>query len=589
MGSLLLDVRYGLRQLRLSPAFTLTAVLTLALAVGANTAVFTLVHAVMLKSLPVSDPAQLVRVGDNDNCCVWGGLQTDWGLFSHTLYEYLREHTPAFQQLAAMQSWGSVRLSVRPAESQAPAQSYQGEWVSGNYFSTLGIGARLGRTLAPPDDTAGAAPVAVISYRSWQQRFSGKASVVGSNVAINGKPFTIVGVLPPGFNGDRVGSDPPELWIPLATEPLLRGDRALLHETRANWLYLIGRVPRGTDVSQVEAQINVELKQWLHTVPELNATEHGEIAKQHVRLGPGGGGIANLKDYFKQGLYLLSGAAALVLLIGCANLANLLLARAAGRRQQISIQLALGASRARLVRGMLTESVLLAILGGAAGLLVAYAGAKAMLLMVFRGATYVPISTAPSLPILGFALGISVATGVLFGVVPALLVSRSNPVEALRGAGRSTRDHSALPQKSLVVLQAALSLVLLTGAGLVTQSLSNLQKQNFLFETRNRYVAFIDPELAGYTTDRLPALYDELERRMLQMPGVRNATYAMYIPQGRDNWSEGVVVEGHRAARIGRLQYRDSVRCGTGLHDGAGPLWQRKNDAPRVYRRPRAT
>ena len=544
LSSVIQDIRYGLRQLRKSPAFTITAIVTLALGVGANTAVFTLVHAVMLKSLPVAEPSRLVRVGDNDNCCVQGSFQDEWALFSYDLYKYFRDHTPQFEELAAMQSWGSIRLSVRPEHSEAPAESTQGEWISGNLFSTLGVGAYMGRTITPADDQPSATPVAVVSYRAWQQRFGGKPSFLGSVVQLNGIGFTVVGIAPPGFFGDRISTDPPEFWMPLSTEPLLRVGHSLLNDPNPNWLYIIGRVKPGTDQRALEAQMNVELHQWLSTVPKLIFNTPQDIPKQKVKLGPGGGGIANLKENFKQGLYMLTGASILVLLIACANLANLLLARTAARKQQIALQMALGASRTRLIRGFLTESVLLATIGGVAGLAVAYAGAKTMLLIVFRGAKYVPIDTAPSLPILGFTFGISVLTGILFGVIPAWVLSRANPADALHGAGRSTRDHSAVPQQSMIVAQAALSLVLLACAGLVTQSLRNLQNQTMNFETHNRFVAQFDPELAGYTPDRLPGVYDELQRRLAAIPGVRSATFAMYVPQGNDNWGEGVFVEG---------------------------------------------
>jgi predicted permease len=545
MTNLLQDIRYALRQLRNAPGFTLTAILTLALGVGANTAVFTLVHAVMLKSLPVADPGQLYRVGDNDNCCVWGGFQDDWGLFAGPLYEYLRDHTSGFKDMAAMQSWGWVRVSIRRQSSSNAAESSSAEWVSGNYFHTLGVQTLLGRPIAPSDDTESAPPVAVVSYRAWQRRFASDASIVGSNIDINGHPFTIVGVAPPGFFGDRIATDPAEFWLPLSTEILLRGDRSLLKEANSNWLYIIGRISPDANPKSIEAQLNIELHQWLSSVPHLTGDQPSRINKQKIRLGPGGGGIANLKEYFKQGLYLLIAASGLVLLIACANLANLLLARAAARRQQIAIRTALGASRTRLVRGTLTESLLLAVIGGAFGLLIAFAGARAMLLIVFHGAHFVTISAAPSLPILGFTLGVSLLTGVLFGVIPAWMASRSDPVEALRGAGRSTRDHSALPQRSLIVLQAALSLVLLATAGLVTQSLRNLQNQDFRFQTDDRYFVEFDPELAGYTTDRLPALYDELQRRLPQLPGVIQAGFAMYFPQGQDNWNTGVFIQAH--------------------------------------------
>lgn len=543
--SLLQDCRYGLRQLLKSPAFTITAILTLALGVGANTAVFTLVHAVMLKSLPVTDPAQLVRVGDNDNCCVWGGFQDEWGLFAYPLYLHIRDNTPAFQQLAAVQSWGWISVGARREGSSAAAENLHGEWVSGNYFSTLGIGAFAGRTLTTDDDRPSASPAIVVSFRGWQMRFGSDPKLVGSNLILNGHAFTVVGIAPPGFFGDRITSDPPDVWMPLSMEPMVNGNRSLLNNAEQNWLYLIGRVASGTSREALQQQITSELRQWLATVPVLTGKQRSEIGKQSVKVGPGGGGIANLKEQYKQGLYILIVASALVLLIACANLANLLLARATVRRQQISIQMALGASRTRVIRTILTESIQLALIGGAVGLLVSYAGTRAMLAIVFRGADFVPISTTPSWPVLGFTLAVAIITGTLFSIVPAWLTSHTSPIEALRGAGRSTRDHSALPQKSLVVAQAALSLVLLAAAGLVTQSLRNLQNQNFGFQQQNRYFMKFNPELAGYTVERLPALYDELQRRLQELPGVKTVSLSMFVPQGHDNWNEGVFVQNH--------------------------------------------
>ncbi len=545
MATILQDVRYALRQLRKAPGFTITAVLTLALGIGANTAIFTLVHAVMLKSLPVANPAQLYRIGANDNCCVWGGLQNNgWGLFSYGLYQYIRANTPQFEEIAAMQG-NEPDVSVRRAGSEAQAETFPSEFVSGNYFSTFGLQPYAGRLLNPQDDTAGAPPVVVMSYRAWQEHFGLDPSVVGASFMINGKPFTVAGIAPPGFFGDRLRHDPPEFYLPLAFEPLLNQNSSILHVDTQHWLYLIGRMKPGVEPSQVESQLTTELRQWLPTIAStmLPATRE-KIGKQFVKLGPGGAGIANLKDRYRAGLYMLIAASALVLLIACANLANLLLARGMARRQQTAVQLALGATRGRIIRGLLTESVLLACIGGAAGLAMAFSGSRAILLIAFRGANFVPIDTSPSLPILGFAFGLSLITGIIFGVAPAWISSHSDPAEALRGANRSTRDRSAMPQKSLVIAQAALSLVLLAMAGLLTQSLRYLEHYHFGFETQGRMIALIDPLAAGYTEDRLPALNQQLHDRLRQIPGVIGVSYSMYSPQDGDSWNDSINIQG---------------------------------------------
>ncbi len=547
MPTVLQDIRYALRQLRKSPGFTITAVLTLALGIGANTAIFTLVHAVMLKSLPVANPSQLYRIGNNDICCVYGGLQGDdggWGLFSYGLYRQIRDNTPQFEQIAAFQA-NEPQVSVRRSGSPDQAVTFPGELVSGNYFSTFGIRPFAGRLLSAEDDSAGAPPAAVMSYRAWQEHFGLDPSVVGSAFMVNGKPFTVVGITPPGFFGDRLRDDPPEFYFPLAVEPELSPSSSILHLDTQHWLYLIGRMKPGMQVAPVEAELTSELRQWLPTIAGgFSPSTRAKIPKQTIKLGPGGEGITELKQRYQSGLYMLIAASALVLLIACANLANLLLARGAARRQQTAVQLALGATRGRLIRAWLTESVLLACLGGAAGLVLAYYGTRAILLIAFRGAEFVPISTSPSLPILAFAFGLSLITGIIFGVGPAWISSRSDPAQALRGANRSTRDRSALPQKSLVVAQAALSLVLLAMAGLVTLSLRNLEHMNFGFQTSGRLIVEIDPQAAGYTPERLPALYQQWRDRLGQIPGVLSVGYSMYSPQDGDSWNDSVTIQG---------------------------------------------
>jgi macrolide transport system ATP-binding/permease protein len=545
------DVWYGLRQLRRSPGFTAVAVVTLALGIGANTAIFTLVDAVMLKSLPVADPGQLYRLGDNNNCCVMIGTQNggSFVLYSYPLYTELRDHTPEFSQLAAFQSSLSD-LSVRRSGVSA-AEPYKGEYVSGNYFPMFGIRAFAGRLLAPPDDSSGAPPVAVMSYHTWQQHFGLDPSVIGSTFNINGSPYTIAGVTPARFYGDTLRSDPPDFWLPLVTEPNGR-----LHSAELEWLYLIGRLRPDAAPAQVQSHLTIQLQQWLwqqgwnSASPEqrrdagLVATARREVAGQHVHLTPAPGGVDQMQTDYAAGLRLLVTIAALVLLIACANIANLLLARAAADRPQTAVRLALGAPRARLIRQRLTESILLAVAGGAAGLYVAYAGTRTLLLLAFRGAHYVPISPKPSLPVLGFAILLSLVTGVVFGVTPAWIGSRSDPADALRGAGRSTGIRSSVVQKPLVILQVGFSIVLLIGAGLVTQSLRNLEDQHFGFVTEGRLIVDINPALAGYTPDKLYGLYQRLEQALPRTPGVLSASLSGYSPLGGNNWNERVYIEG---------------------------------------------
>jgi|HubBroStandDraft_6_1064221.scaffolds.fasta_scaffold04262_5 predicted permease len=547
MSTILQDIRFALRQLRKTPGFTITALLTLALGIGANTAIFTLVHAVMLKSLPVATPSQLYRIADADICCVYGGLgqgDAGWGLVSYGLYKYMQANTPQFEEIAAMQSH-RPQVSVRRAGSEAVAETYPSEFVSGNYFSTFGIRPFSGRMFTPQDDAEGAPPTAVMSYRAWEQHFGSDPSVVGSAFMIDGKPFTVIGIAPAGFFGDRLREDPPEFYIPIAFEPLINQKSSILHLDNQYWLYLIGRMKPGIQPGPVESQLNTELKQWLTAnISLLPPTARDKIGKQHLKLGPGGAGITSLRKEYQSGLYMLIAASALVLLIACANLANLLLARGMARRQQSAVQVALGASRSRLIRSVLTESIMLACMGGAAGLALAHWGTRAILLIAFRGSNFVPINAEPSLAILGFAFALSLVTGVVFGVGPAWMASHSDPAEALRGANRSTRDHSAIPQKSLVIAQAALSLVLLAMAGLVTQSLRNLEHFNFGFTTGGRLMVEIDPNGAGYTQDRLPALYQQFHDRLGQIPGVQSVSYSMYSPQDGDSWNDNITIEG---------------------------------------------
>lgn len=548
------DLRYALRQLLRSPAFTLTVVITLALGIGANTAIFTLVHGILLRALPVADPSQLYRVGDEPQCCVDSGFpqdasQTgDFSIFSYDLYQHLKQSAPEFEQLAATQA-GFWDWDVR--RGNEPAKSAKGQFVSGNFFTTVGVNAYAGRMFSDKDDTPSAAPTVVLSYAAWRGEYAGDASIVGSTIYIQAKPFTVIGIAPPGFYGDRVSDQPPEFWAPLHTEVYIDGGDSILNDAESNWLYPLGRVRKGTDTAALQSKLSAALQQWLRSRPNMMANGGAALVpRMHVVLTPGGGGIQQMQHFVGNGLTMLMALSTLVLLIACANIANLMLARATVRRADIALRTALGAGKQRILRQILTESIVLSLLGGLAGLVVAYSGSQIMLALFFPNATNMPVHASPSLPVLGFALLASLITGTLFGAAPAWLSFHAQPAEALRGTNRSTRDRASLPQKSLVVFQAALSVVLLVGAILMTKTLTNLENHDFGVVAQNRYVLHFDPQGAGYSIDKLPALYREIQDRLSSLPGVANVSVATYSPLEGDNWSDCPIPQGHPSQRF---------------------------------------
>ncbi len=546
------DLRDALRLLKKAPGFTITAVLTLALGIGATTAIFTLVHQVLLKSLPVTRPEELWKIGDRNRCCNWGGYTQgsdgDFALFSGEAYLHFREHTPEFADLAALQA-GNTPLGVRKAGSAAQADTRNGEFVSGNFFRTFGVAPWLGRLLSDADDRDGAPPVAVMSYHVWQDKYDSDRSVVGSVYQLNGHSFTIVGVAAPGFYGARLaGGGLPDFWLPLTTELMLDGAVARLKQPNSNFLDLIGRVRPGVDTAALEAKLKVEFHNWLAShVPDMEPGERALWQQQTVHLVSGAAGVAEMRDQYQDGLRLLLIAAGCVLLVACGNLANLMLARGLKDRAQTSLRVALGASRGRLVRKALVQSAVLSVIGGALGIGVACAGTKLILYLAFHLGgpdNYVPVSAAPSWPVLLFTLGVSLLTGLLFGMAPAWMTSHADPVEAMRGANRSVGGGGSFAQKSLVVVQAAMSLVLLSAAALLGQSLRNLQHQNFGFETQGRYIASINPTLGGYKPEQMEVLFKRIDDRLLQIPGVRMVAPVLYAPMTGDSWNEGIRIQG---------------------------------------------
>ena len=551
------DVRFGLRILRRSPTLTAVAVLTLALGIGATTAIFTLVQQVMLRSLPVAEPGQLWRIGDSVECCYADGYtqgdgnglpQNDWNLFSWDTYKLFRANTPAFEQLAAFQiGEGNAELAVRRAGSRAPVEERDGEYVSGNFFETFGISFWRGRLFTDADDREGAPPVAVMSFHTWQGKYGSDPSVVGATYEMNDHPFTVIGIAPPGFFGAKIAdSGMPDFWLPLATEPLIAGSMSRLENPRLAWLDLIGRVRPSTSPKILETQLQVELHQWLAShVPDMSQQQKALWQKQTLHLTPGGAGVSLMRRNYKESLWLLLMAALCVLLVACANIANLLLARGLKDRHQTALRAALGASRGRLVRKALAESLTLGIFGAVAGIAVAYAGASLILHLAISGPDrWVPVHSAPSIVVLLFALGLSLITGIAFGIAPAWMASRAEPIEALRGVNRSAGHERHWAQKMLVIVQAAVSVVLLSAAAMLGQSLRNMEHHNFGFDTRGRYLVAIDPKISGFKQEQVVPLFREIEDRLRAIPGVRAVGGVLEAPLSGWVWGHDIRIEG---------------------------------------------
>ncbi|HEY0785727.1 MAG TPA: ABC transporter permease, partial [Acidobacteriaceae bacterium] len=527
-----------------SPGFAATAVLTLALGIGATTAIFTLVYQVILRSLPVAHPEQLYKVGKGVECCVTSGLQDHWQLFSYDLYSGIRKQLPAAASVAAVQA-GQTTLSARRQGDSGVAQPLVVRFVSGNYFSVLGVQPYAGRLLRDDDDREGAAPGVVLSYTLWKTKFAGDPGLVGRTLLLSGNPVTVIGIAAVGFVGERNQQDPPGVWLPLVQEPTLEPERRLSKFPNMHWLDLLVRVKDRAQVVPVQLAVQAELQQWIAAHPGFRSGySSAQVARQTTELTGASGGINELRDQYEKSLRLLLLVSGFVLLIACANLANLMLVRGMGRQQEIAVRSALGAPRGRLVRQMLVESLLLAGMGGAAAVLFAYAGTRGILALALRGVEQSPLSAAPSLPVLGFAFAVSLATGMLFGMAPAWISSRATPATTLRGAGRSGGDRSALPQRLLVVLQASLSLVLLATAGLLLTSLRALEHQNFHFEPEGRLLVFMDMQAAGYKYDRLAPLYRRFDETFARLPNVISFAYGTYGPMAYNNWSGGLYFPG---------------------------------------------
>ncbi|MCM3905359.1 MAG: ABC transporter permease, partial [Pyrinomonadaceae bacterium] len=511
MDGLVKDFRYAIRSLLKRPGFSLIAILTLALGIGANTAIFTLLNAVIFKPLPVSAPQELVFFDDTPG---EGTSQGDpftgqWHRFSYANYQYFRDHDQSFQGLSAFRS-GEARLSVRGVGSQVGEVAQRGHLVSGNYFSVLGVNAMLGRALTAEDDKPGAPPAAVMSHGCWTQQWKSDSSILNKEIVINGTSFTLVGVMPPTFFGVRVRRSP-DFWLPLAFQPQIELRPSAFEDRRVYWLNFVGRLKPGVSLEQAQASVNVDLHQFLtnEAGSKLNDDIRKSIASGYVQLADGSRGISGLRRVYAQALKMLMVIVVLVLLIAGANVGNLLLSRAASRKAEISLRLALGASRYRIVRQLLCESIVLAAIGGLCGILLAQWGVSVLVAMVAKTS---PLDVRPDTAVLAFTAVVSLSVGVLFGLVPALRASKTDLTTALKEkSARTGRRRLRFGLASvLVVSQVALSMVLLTGAGLFARSLMKLQEEQVGFNRDNVLLVGIDPRLARYKPTELSTLYGRL-------------------------------------------------------------------------------
>ncbi|MGA8087054.1 MAG: ABC transporter permease [Terracidiphilus sp.] len=499
----------------------------------------------------------------------------DYAIFSTHTYEEFREN-PEFEELAAMQAGFEFRpIIARREGSQNLARSAEGEFVSGSYFRTFGLEPATGRLIADSDDVAGAPDAAVMSYETWKGDYNGDPAIVGSTFWVNTKPVTVVGVAPKGFYGDRLASAPPNFYLPIHAMPGLLG-AGYVNDPDTAWLYVVGRLKPGVVWGPLQEKLSSQLKNFYAT-SKVYASAHDRplLDRVHVVLTPAGGGIQNLQQAYGDRLRLLMSIAGIVLLIACANIANLLLVRGMRRTSEMNVRSALGARRGRIVRQLLTESVVLAVLGGTAALAVSYGGARMLLALEFTGEQHVPIHASPSWQVLAFALCVSLVTGVLFGVAPAWISSRAEPADSLRSATRTMTGGASILQRSLVVVQAAFSVVLLVGAGIFTQSLNKLQRTDLKLDATNRYIVHVNPQAAGYKVEQLEALARTMEERFHAVPGIEKVGLSTYTPMEADNDDWGVQIQGqpwlhHQGASIvkANAEYFDAV--GTHVLMGRG-------------------
>ncbi|HLY60127.1 MAG TPA: ABC transporter permease [Terriglobia bacterium] len=569
MGNFLKDLRYGLRMLRRSPGFTAVAVLSLALGIGANTAIFSLLNEVMLRELPVQSPGQLVLLGTG----LAAGDADDFAnttLYSYSFYREFRRKNQVFSDVTALLS---LNLGMHGAVAgSADLESMHVQLVSGNYFSFLGVTPILGRAFTDTEDQpTGGHPVAMISYAWWDRRFARDPAIVGKTVTLGSNVYTIMGVTPPEFFGTTVGESP-NVWIPLSMEKQVSPGWNGLDNVWFQSLYILGRLKPGFNVTQAQANVNLVARQiWQEFAgPVLTKQQQLTLDHAQIELTPAARGLSRLRHMFSLPLQILMAVVGLVLLIACANIANLLLARASAREREIAVRMAIGAKRSRLIRQMLTESLLMAFFGGTLGVLFASWASQTLLAMVPHGTDPLPLNVAPDARVLAFTFLVSLATAVLFGTLPALRATRIDLSPSLKeGRGMASVASRSALARALIVSQVALSLVLLIGAGLFLRTLAKLDQVDTGFNKENVLLFTIDPPAVGYKEDsRLANLYQQIEQRLSGEPGVRAASVSFFtFNQGE--WTDPVSIQGRPPTAENDMAATHNV-IGPGYFDAMG-------------------
>jgi len=535
METILKDMRYALRQFARNPVFTGVAVLSLAIGIGANTAIFSVMNAALLKSLPVTDPQRLVMLTNPSASGVSIGMSGDERpLLSYAEYEQLREHMTTLSGLCAVESqldrW-QVRINGGAQED------IRGHLVSENYFSVLGVEPVMGRLFSAEDRKApGQDPQAVISYEYWQKRFGGNTSVIGTPLRVFSTTLTIVGVTPPGFRGETVGQSP-NVWIPMMMQPMVLPGRDWLHEDlskqmeKVMWLHAVGRLKPGVTLANAQTEADVLFRNIIETgyPSTLSPETRKAVLNQRLKLHEASTGAFQSREDFAQQLFILLSMSAVVLLIACANIANLLLARATARYKEVGVRLSIGASRVRVIRQFLTESLLLSLLGGIAGLFVAMGAARLLIIQLTQTSQNFSLSTDLDWRVLGFTLGMTLLTGLIFGLAPAIRGTRVNINESLRESGRGYTGSGAKLNlaKGLVIVQVGLSLLVVVGAGLFLRTLWNLQSVDLGYPKENLVLLSVDAGSAGYKQPQLPGFWHDVSDRVQAVPGVRGVTYSI--------------------------------------------------------------